>query len=425
MTHPTDDRAVRRRYLTLVGLRWLPTGLLVPVLVLLLLDRGLSLAQLGLVFAAQGLMVLLLELPTGGLADAIGRRRVLLMAGVFDTTAIALLTIADTLPVLATVFALQGIYRALESGPLDSWYVDTAQACDADTDIERGLSLAGVTLGVAIGAGALLSSALVAVDPIAAVDPLVVPLLASLVLRLVELSAIAILMTEPPRHQPGRLRQAVTEVPSIVATAVNTVRSSKALAALVAVEFLWGAGMTAFEGFTPAKLGAVLDSSADAAALLGPTSMVAWLVAAGGAAAVPVLTSRLGAGTTGAALRVAQGATVLGLAIAAGPVAVVIAYVLTMGVHGAANPVHQGMLHRSVADSNTRATVVSANSLTAHTGGMLGGIALGALADATSLTVAIVVGALILTAPAPLYIRAGRNVPQNVEEDHPTSVESA
>ena len=150
MTHPTDDRAVRRRYLTLVGLRWLPTGLLVPVLVLLLLDRGLSLAQLGLVFAAQGLMVLLLELPTGGLADAIGRRRVLLMAGVFDTTAIALLTIADTLPVLATVFALQGIYRALESGPLDSWYVDTAQACDADTDIERGLSLAGVTLGVAV-----------------------------------------------------------------------------------------------------------------------------------------------------------------------------------------------------------------------------------------------------------------------------------
>ncbi len=53
-------------------------------------------------------------------------------------------------------------------------------------------------------------------------------------------------------------------------------------------------------------------------------------------------------------------------------------------------------------------TVVSANSLTARTGGMLGGIALGTLADVTTLTTAIVVGAVILAAPAPLYLLAGR-----------------
>jgi predicted MFS family arabinose efflux permease len=110
-------------------------------------------------------------------------------------------------------------------------------------------------------------------------------------------------------------------------------------------------------------------------------------------------------------LRLAQGLTVLGIALAAGPVAVITAYVFTMGVHGAANPVHEAMVHRAVTDPGKRATVVSANSMTAQTGGMLGGIALGALADAAGLATGIVVGAAILAAPAPLYLLAGRQPP--------------
>lgn len=407
---PRDPLTVRRRFLVLRGLRWLPTGLLIPVLVLLLLDRGLSLGQVGLVFAAQGLMVLVLELPTGGLADAIGRRRVLLMASLFEATATALLIVADSLPLLALVFALQGVYRALESGPLEAWYVDTAQDLDIDVDIENGLSLGGVVIGVAIGVGSLASSGLVALDPIASIDPLVTPLIAALVLRAIEVIAIATLMTEPSARQgSGWLRGAVLEVPRIVAAAIRTVRASGILVALVSVEFLWGFGMTAFETFTPAKLGAVMDSSDQAAALLGPTSTVAWMMAAGGAALIPWLTRRWGPGITGAALRIVQGATVLGIALATGPIGVVIAYVLTMGIHGAANPVHQGMLHRAVVDPRSRATVVSANSLTAQTGAMLGGIGLGVLADLTSLTIAIVVGAAILASAAPLYLLAGRD----------------
>ena len=127
---PTDTLTVRRRFLILRGLRWLPTGLLIPVLVLVLLERGLSLTQLGIVFAGQGLMVLVLELPTGGLADAIGRRTVLLVATVFEVAAIVILIGAHSLPLLVLAAGLMGVYRALESGPLDSWYVDTAQAVD-------------------------------------------------------------------------------------------------------------------------------------------------------------------------------------------------------------------------------------------------------------------------------------------------------
>jgi hypothetical protein len=50
-------RSALRRFLLLTGLRWLVPGLLFPVLVLLPLQRGLSLSQLGLAPAMQGLVV--------------------------------------------------------------------------------------------------------------------------------------------------------------------------------------------------------------------------------------------------------------------------------------------------------------------------------------------------------------------------------
>jgi len=390
--------------------------------VLLLLERGLSLAQLGVVFAGQGLMVLVLELPTGGLADAIGRRTVLLVATVFEVAAFILLVGARSVPLLVLAASLMGVYRALESGPLDSWYVDTAQAVDPNANIERGLSQAGVITGLAIGIGALAASALVAFDPLPNVDPLVTPVLVAVVLLGVEWVAIATLMTEPRQERSfGAIKRAVSEVPTIVVNAVGTVKRSTALIALVSVEFLWGLGLHSVESFTPVRLGDVLDSADQAAATLGPANTLAWLVAAGGAALVPVLTRRWSPASAGAGLRIVQGITVLGIAFALGPVGVVVAYVLAIGVNGASNPIHQGMLHRGVVDGNSRATVVSVNSLTAQTGAMLGGIALGLLADATSLTVAIVAGAVILSAAAPLYLIAGRGLKQQaIELDNET-----
>ncbi len=406
---PLTVDSVRRRFLIMRGLRWLPTGFLIPVIVLVVLERGLSIGQLGLVFAAQGLVVLVLELPTGGLADAVGRRRVLLVAAGFDLAALALLVVADTPPLLAVVFALQGVYRSLESGPLDSWYVDTARALDPDADIEAAFSASGAVTGVVLSLGSVAASVLVATDPLAGIDALVIPVLAALALRSVDVIAVVALMREESRiKRDTGLRQAVAKVPALVATALRTVRASRVLIALVVAELLWGIGLTAVEALTPAKLGDVLEDFDRAAAVLGPTNAGAFLVAGGGAAVVPLLTRRRSAGSVGAWLRLAQAASVAGIALAGGPAAIVGLYVLTMGIHGASDPVHQGLLHRGIKSADSRATIVSANSLTGQTGFMLGSVLLGRLADGTSLNAAIATGALIMAVGAPLYLVAGR-----------------
>lgn len=406
-------RAVERRYLVLTVLRWLPTGLLIPVMVLLLTERGFSLGVIGAIGAVQGVTVFLLELPTGGLADALGRRPVLVAATAVDLIAVVVFVFAHTVWLLVIVRLLQGIYRALESGPLSAWYVDAALAADPRTDIEGGLSRATAVLGIAIAAGALAGGGLVALDPVPVVEALAVPLMLAAVLRVVEIVAQLRLMTEvrPPVGWSA-LRSSAAAVPSVVRGAVTMLRSSRVLRCLVLVEVLWGFGMTAFETLLPPRLAEVVGGADRAAALLGPTSSAAWIASALGAAAVPWVTRRLGSAVSAGVLRIVQGVTVAAMGLAAGPAGVVVAYLATYWVHGASNPVHQALLHGQVGPER-RATVLSANSMMSLSGGAVGGIVLGRLADTVGLTPAMVVGAVVLALAAPLYwpaVRADRSV---------------
>jgi len=401
-----DATRARRRYLLLHGLRWLPTGLVIPILVLLPLDRGLTLAQVGMAGVAQGLLVLVLELPTGGLADALGRRPVLLAAGVVNLASFGLLAVAGSLPLFVAVFALQGVYRALDSGPLDAWYVDAALAADPDADIESGLSRGGAVAGLAIAGGALGGGGLVALDPLPGVNPLATPVLAAIVVQVVAFVAVAALLTEVrPARGAGALAASVREVPGTIRAAFGLLRRSRVLLALVAVELFWGFGMITFETLLPVRLTEVVSDADTAAALLGPAGSAAWLASAAGAALVPLASRRIGAPWTGAVLRVLQGATVVGMALLAGPAGVLAAYLLCYVVHGAANPVHMGLLHRQV-DGPYRTTVLSLNSMMAQPAGALGLLTLTALADATSVSTAMLVGAAVLAAAAPLYLVA-------------------
>ena len=99
--------------------------------------------------------MLFLELPTGGLSDALGRRPVLIVASLVGLAALGLLYVADSVAMFAGVTLLQGVYRALDSGPLESWYVDTTLAAEPDAGIEKGLSAGATVLSVAIALGAL------------------------------------------------------------------------------------------------------------------------------------------------------------------------------------------------------------------------------------------------------------------------------
>lgn len=398
----------RTRYLWLLALRWFPVGLWVPITVLLPLDRGLSLVEVGFVASLQGFVVLALELPTGGLSDSWGRRPVLIVSSVVGALSMALLTVADTVALFAIVYVLQGVYRALDSGPLEAWYVDAALAADPDTKLEKGLSSGTAVLGIAIAAGALVTGGMVAWVEVPGIPVLVLPVVLGLVVKLGGLLAIVLLVHEPS-HPDGRRRfvASVRGVPAVIVDCVRLVRRSRVLAALLAVELCWGFGMITWENLMPVRLSEVVGGFEQAAAITGPASSAAWLASAAGAALIPLLSDRIGVAYTGLVLRIVQGVAVLGMGLLAGPVGVLTGFLAAYLVHGAANPVHMTLIHREV-DSSHRSTVVSLNSMVAQPAGSLGLIVLTSLATGTSVAFAIVVGAVVLAVAAPLYLPAAR-----------------
>jgi predicted MFS family arabinose efflux permease len=404
-----DARGARWRYLALIALRWLPTGLLIPVGVLLMLSRGLSLTEIGLVYSVQGFVVLGLELPTGGLSDALGRRPTLIVATLIGIVSLATLTLAHSFPVFVAAMILQGIYRALDSGPLEAWYVDATLAADPDARIESGLGAGSSVLAVAIAGGALLSGALVALAPVPAIETLALPLVIALGLYVVNLGAIVGLMRETASPRGARaIASSVRAVPNVIRDGLGLLRSSRVLLALVVVEGLWGFAMVTFEQLFPIRLSDVVGSPKTAAAMLGPVSSAAWFAAAAGAAVIATISARIGVARSAALLRILQGATVVAMGVLSGPVGVITAFLACYAIHGASNPMHTTLLHRQV-DSAHRTTVLSMNSMIGQPAGAIGAIVLSALADGTSLPTAMIVGGIVCALAAPLYLPALRS----------------
>jgi hypothetical protein len=316
--------------------------------------------------------------------------------------------------------AVQGIYRALESGPLDAWYVDASLAADPGTDIEAGLARGGVALGIAISAGAAAAAGLASLPSVGGVHPLALPLVAALVFRVLDVAAIATLLTEvrpsgsgssEPQAQRGfaAARASVAATPAVVRTALGLLRATPALMALVAIELFWGAGLSGVEMFTGPRLAELLGDPEEGAAVTGLAAALAWSIAAGGSALTTRFGELVGGGPArvGIVLRLVQGAAVGVAAVVAGPAGLVAGYLGFYFVHGAANAVHYGMVHRLVGAEH-RATIISAHSVATRIGGMGTGIGLGALATAVSIPAALGVAAVLLALPAPLYRIAGR-----------------
>ncbi len=407
----TEGANLRRRFHSLLVLRFVPTGLTVVVVVPLLRDRGLSLAEIGVGLAAQGLVALVLELPSGGLADSVGRRPVLMLATAVSIVATAALMLVHSVTGLVAVMGAFGVFRALDSGPLQSWFVDEAMAQDPDVAVERDLARSDVTICAALALGALGGSAVVRFDPVGGLDRLVAPLVVAVVVQVVALAAVATLMIEH-RDQPRADRGRMAGVPDVVRASLATIRGSRILTALVVAELFWGAGAVAMETLFPAGLGEIAADTERTAWLLGPATTAAWIVSALGAAAAPWLVARVASGPAACLLRLGHAAAVAVMAWAGGAFGIIAAYVATYAAHGAANPVHYGAVHRA-ADSAQRATIVSANSLAAQFGFAVSGVALGVLADSTTIDMAMIVGAVLLLLSAPLYLVKDRDPGQS------------
>ena len=401
----------RRTLLLLTATRWFPVGLIIGLVTLLMLERGLSVSQVAFAIATQGIVMLALELPTGGLADALGRRPVLIVAGAIAIVAAVVFVLAPSFGVFVLAWALQGIFRALDSGPLEAWYVDTTHADDPQAPVERVLARAGTVLGLAIAVGALSSGGLVAWAPLGGTSPLLLPFALAIAVNVAHLMLTVLLVRETRPVVPGsRLRRvagSVRSVPRTVADGVGLLRTAPVLRSVVLVEVFWSVAMIAFETFHQVRLAELVGGTERAGVIIGPVSAVSWGLFAVGAGMGGLASHRIGVAWTALLSRVLNGVFVVGMGLAAGPVGLIAFFLAAYTLHGTAGPMHNTLLHRQAGPAN-RATVLSINSMVAGGSASLGLLALGPLAEHTSTATAIVVAGAFSVLGAVLYLPARR-----------------
>ena len=411
---PLTPRQAQRRYVGLTALRWLPIGIAAPVTVLLATSRGLSPADIGVTVAVYGAVTLLLELPTGGLADAVGHRPVLVLSGLLGSASLLLMTVADSVVLFALAWAVLGAGRALDSGPLESWYVDAVHAHDPDADVTPGLARAGAADGLGLAFGAALGGLVPLVTDGAGSTALALPLLLAAALTGVSVAGVVWLVV-PLRTSTasgGRaLSTGVRQVPLVVRDTVRLVARDRVLRLLLTISFLTGTVLTALELLGPLHVADLAGSLAEGSAVFGVVLAASFGAAGAGSLLAPAArrAARGSVAWASAVSAVLCAAAVVAFALAPGVAVAAVAYAACYLCNGAGWPLRTQVLHEQTASSR-RSTTVSATSLALMLGGLLGSLALPRPAEAAGTPAALLAaaGAALLIAVVSSGLRPDR-----------------
>ena len=383
-----DIKTLSRRYVLLNGLCWLPTGLCAPVLVLLLAARGLDVATIGALLATYGLTAATLELPTGGLADVVGRRPVLIAASILFLFSALLLGLSAGVALLAAGIILEAAGRALDSGPLQAWYVDSVHAIEPEADLTSGFARGRSFGSFALAVGALVGGG-VAAAATAGWVPLTIagnePVLALSLPFLLAAAVISIRaivqfawLTEPPRGPHVTLRHVLADVPRTVRVGIHMCARSGVLRRIAVLCGVIGLVLATVDLLTPLWISELLGGDGQAVGLYAALTAVGGFAMAAGSAVAPTLARWLGSYRRVVVLALI--ATAAAVAILSAPIflCAALGYLGVYFALGAPEPLLDDLTHRAVT-SGERATVLSVQSLALRLCGSAGAFTAGQL----------------------------------------------
>jgi MFS family permease len=373
---PTPASVTRTYYLLMLG-NTLAASFIWGINTIFLLDAGLSNLE---AFAANAFFtagMVLFEVPTGIVADTVGRRASYLLGTVT-------LTVSTLLYVLlwqveapfwqwAGVSMLLGLGFTFFSGAVEAWLVDALTATGFDGDLETVFGRGQIVSGVAMLGGS------VAGGYIAEVTSLGVPF----VLRAVVLAimfVVAFALMRDIGFTPKRGGRVTTEMREIASASIEygwRVPAVKWI--MVSSIFIGGVGIYVFYALQPYLLELVGDPDA-----YGIAGLVAAIVAGAqivGGIAAPWIRRVFHRRTTALLMSTVVATLTLALMGVFASFWAVLGFVVVWALLFAAErPIRQTYLNGLI-PSRQRATILSFDSLLSSSGGVVAQPALGRAAD--------------------------------------------
>jgi MFS family permease len=187
---------LQRRLLPLYAASFLQNlALWVPIEKLFMTSIGFTPASVGVMAAVYSVVVPVLEVPSGVMADRWSRRGVLILASVAAIVAVVVGGISQNVGGYLVAAGFLGVFFALQSGTLEAMIYDTVLEETGDSDaFERTIGRVRLVESVALVASALAGGAIAAVAPLRLTYFLTAPLLAAS-------AAVLLLFREPRLHK--------------------------------------------------------------------------------------------------------------------------------------------------------------------------------------------------------------------------------
>lgn len=410
---PTGPRHILRTYLTLTLLSTFASSFIWGINTLFLLDAGLSITE---AFAANAFFTVgqvLFEVPTGVVADTVGRRASYLLGAVtlFVSTSLYLLLwqVEGPFWAWAVVSMLLGLGFTFFSGATEAWLVDaltfTSYAGTLESAFARGQIVGGVAMLGGTLAGGLVAQA----------TNLGVPY----ILRAVMLALTFLVAFRSMRDigfTPQRRASVPKEMRRILRSSLDHGLGNPPVRWLMlAAPFSAGVSFYAFYAMQPYLLELYGPGSSYTIAGLA-AAIVAGAQIAGGYL-VPSIGRAFGRRTSLLLAGAVVGAAALAL------IGLVSSFWMALGLLGvwaivfaATQPVRQAYINGAI-PSGQRATVLSSDNLLGSAGGVVIQPGLGAAADAWGYGASYVLGAgvALLALPFILLARRERAVSDPIE----------
>ena len=418
-----DSTAVVRVYLTANGLFTLAASLIWAVNTLFLLEAGLDIFTVMVVNASFTIGQLVFEIPTGVVADTIGRKASFLLG-------IAALVVATVLYVLAAQFELGigvfvlasvliGFGFTCQTGAMDAWLVDALAHTGYDRPLDGVFARGQIVFGVAMLAGTLGGGLLGQLD-------LAIPYYVRSAVLVLTFAFVAIYMRDVGfEARPlvlsrfGEEARTILRAGSVYGWRNRVVRLLFFAAAAQGIFFIFGfySWQRYFLDLLALELVWVngLVTAAFAVAGIAGNALVKRVMREGPRRRNPANVLALMA----LAQAVLVGAIALvGLIVpdsryGVGPFLIAVSLYLIFGVtYGIQGPVRQAFLNRQI-PSAQRATVLSLDAFFGDGGATAGQLGLGWVSRAVSIPAAWAIGGVAMLAAVPFYraSRSGESAP--------------
>lgn len=402
-TPPTADQ-ILKTYVTLTLLSTGASSLIWGINTLFLLDAGLSITQAFVANAFFTVGMVLFEVPTGVVADTLGRRTsyILGTATLFASTTLYLLLwqVEGPFWAWAVVSILLGLGFTFFSGATEAWLVDGLTFTQYTGTLDSAFAKGQIAGGVAMLTGALAGGV------VAQVSSLGVPYMVRALLL-----GLTCLVAFTSMHDVGFTPRREASVPTAMRRIFTSsldygFRNPPVRWLMLAAPFSGGVGIYAFYAMQPYLLDLYGRNTSYTIAGLA-AAIVAGAQIAGGYL-VPYVRTLVQRRTTFLFAGAVVGAAALAFIGLASHFWIALGFLVAWAIVFAASmPVRQAYLNGLI-PSEQRATVLSSDNLLSSSGGVVIQPALGRAADAWGYATSYVIGAGIDLLALPFILLARR-----------------